>query len=588
MSDDSTLTAFYRIFQGNSSFYIHHQAPFTKEGNKMKASWCGFAKYGSKSFPDIPSSCSEGDYVPLTKEQYREHLNGGNGLSVVPLCNTPDKKNVCYFAVIDIDVYGVNFTWLVKRLYSVGFKFAAFLSKSGGLHLYFLFSKAEPAKEVIETLTKIVQLFGLNKLYVNEKNKSKVEIFPKQAVFVQGDKQANGIFLPFYNAANKNGNKCVNKMLNTEGKLVGIEKAIPLIGDMFTSLKEMEEVLKSLPYGDAPYCIQMILLTGALAENDGRNNFLFSAGIYLKKKYKENFFDRFEDMNKCLEVPLEDRDVVTIYNSVTDQTKNYDSYFCKKSPCSDYCDKGLCKQREFGLGRTRNNYSTGADCWGQLTRYDAGDGKEPYYTWEVRVEEGGEFKTIQIDSHKDLLNQVVMQQNCLRDLNWIPNRVKDDVWVATVLKGLIGIEERTIKIKKETDTTEMSLLHEAFVKFLAHKQVQNSAPYMIKVGQVYHADGVYYFTTTGLMKFLSLEKQTLGRVNLRTELMRYGCTEGEVTYKNSKGEEVKIACWEKTDDEELLGMDSFYEDVYEGYEDILQKITVNKDVKEDTNDEERF
>jgi len=78
MSDDNTLKAFYRIFQGNSAFFVCHQKPFAEKEGKLKASWCGFAAYGTKSFPKIPEGLEKGDLVPVTKERYREHLNGGS------------------------------------------------------------------------------------------------------------------------------------------------------------------------------------------------------------------------------------------------------------------------------------------------------------------------------------------------------------------------------------------------------------------------------------------------------------------------------------------------------------------------------
>jgi len=592
MSNDDTLTAFYRIFQGNSAFYVHHQKPFAEKEGKLMASWCGFAKYGTKSFPKIPEGFEDGDLVPVTKEHYREHLNGGNGIGIAPLLNTKDRNNVCYFAAIDIDVYDTTFTRLVSRLYQLGFKFAAFLSKSGGLHLYFFFTIAEPGEKVIEALNKIVEVFGLNRLFVNGKKKSKVEVFPKQATFIPGDKNANGIFLPFYNS--KGG--CKNKMLTAEGKLMGIVQAIPVIGSMFTSVKEIHDTLSNLPYSDAPFCIQTILLTGALAENDGRNNFLFSAAIYLKKKYRDGFEKSLlEEMNNCLEAPLEDKDVTSVYNSATDKEKNYEAYSCKKSPCSDYCDKRLCRLREFGPERDRNNRFTGANCWGLLTKYEAGGGKEPYYTWQVRIKEGEEFRTVHIDCHKDLLNQSAVQANCLRDLNWVPFTVKQNDWIDTVLKGLANIDDdpdRIIKVPSAADTTEMSMLRESFMKFLTHKQIQkNTRPYMVKTGQVYHADGAYYFDTRGLLDFLRMEKYSLGKFNLGTWLVdEQKCIQdAELTYETAKGERKSIKCWKKLETPELLGMDTFYEDMYESAADILQKNKLDKEDKEkDYGDNTKF
>jgi hypothetical protein len=577
MTEQKALDLFYGIFRGNLSFFVKHQAPFTKKEGKLKASWCGFAVYNKRNPP--PAGKELKDLIPVTKDLYKDHLNGGDGIAIAPLTNTQDERNVCFYAVIDIDVYGVNFTWLVNRLYQAGFKFAAFLSKSGGLHIYFFFAKAEPGDKVIEALEKVVEVYGLSHLFVNEKSKGKIEVFPKQAAFVPGEENVNCLLLPFYNTANKSK----QTMLTAEGKLIGLKKALPLIEGMFTSVKEVKSTLEALPYGDAPYCVQVILLTGALAENDGRNNFLFHAALYLKKKHTEDFKDALREMNDCLEVPLEEADIDSIYTSVT--TKGYDKYPCKAQPCTGYCDKKLCALREYGVGG-RHNHFTGADCWGDISRVMTED---PYYLWEVRVNPEDEFKTIQVASEDDLHNQSVIQKCCWRYLNWAPFRVKDNEWIATVNKSMIGIESRQIQVPKETDTTETGMLYRLFVRYLAHKQIQNGQPYMVQLGQVYYSGGVYHFTTDGIMNFLRFENFSLRGVNLQTQLSRYGCAAGELRYKTPKGGERAIKCWVKPEDDELRTMGVFYEDVYDGNADIIQKNKLdNEQGREAVNGDTKF
>jgi len=582
MSDNAVLNAFYSIFRGNKLFFVKHQPPFTEAEGKVKAAWCGFAVY-SKKYDPPPEGKSEKDLIPLTIEHYREHLNGGNGLAVCPVMNVEDsegnviKRNVCYFAAIDIDVTA-SFTHLICRMYQHGFQFIAVRSKSGGLHIYFFFKEAEPADKVIETLSRIVQVFGLDRLYVSSKQKSRVEIFPKQASFVPGDKNANCLFLPFYNT--KNGSP--NRMINAEGQLMGITKALPVIETMFTSVGEIEGIINRLPYSDAPFCVQMILLTGALEERDGRNCFLFSAAIYLKKKYGGNFLSELEEMNRCFQSPLEDSEVASVYNSVTDKDKNYENYSCKKPPCADYCDKRLCKARKYAPYRDRNNHLTGAEYWGRLYRYDTGEDTEPYFKWEIQVPERNTPEMVQIDSHEDLLSQIKVQQCCLRDLNWVPLKVSENDWIGNVMKGLLGIEEepgRIIKVPLAADTSKKGMLRESFMKFLTHKQIQkNGQPYMVKHGQVYYEGGVFYFDTRGLLDFLRLEKHELGRFNLGNWLVQQGCVQdAELPYQTPKGEQRSLSCWKKPETPELRAMNIFYDDVYDGDADIIQKIPVDKE-----------
>jgi hypothetical protein len=369
-------------------------------------------------------------------------------------------------------------------------------------------------------------------------------------------------------------------MLTAEGKLLGIAKALPVIKGMYTSLKEINSVLDALPYGDAPYCIQAVLLAGALAENDGRNNFLFSAAVYLKKKYGEGFEGVLDEMNGRLEAPLGQDEVDGIYKSVT--SKGFDGYLCDSQPCAGYCNKKLCALREYGAGKQWNNRFTGADCWGDLSKVMA---EEPYYLWEVRVKPGGDFKPVRVDSVDDLQNQSAMQKRCWRDLNWAPFRVKDNDWIATVNKAMEGIENRLIPVDKETDTTEMGELRGLFLRFLTHKQTQKGQPYTVKLGQVYCEGGVYYFTTEGILDFLRFEKFRLGKINLREQLIAYGCSAGEVRYKTQKGEEKSVACWKKPGDAELAEMDAFYEDVYDGDADIIQKMGTRKEEEGGDGDE---
>jgi hypothetical protein len=298
---------------------------------------------------------------------------------------------------------------------------------------------------------------------------------------------------------------------------------------------------------------------------------LFSAAIYLKKKHKDKFTsDLLQDMNAYLEAPLEQKDIDSIYTSVT--THGYDHYSCKNPPCADYCDKKLCALREYGIGNEKRNHFTGADCWGELSRVMA---KNPYYVWDVRVNPEDEFKPVRVDSERDLRSQAVMQELCWRDLNWAPFRVKENDWTATVNKAMEGIGNRQIPVPQGTDTTELGRLHGLFTKYLTRKQIQRGQPYMVRQGQVYHADGIYYFSTDGIIDFLRFETFTQRGVNVHDELIPYGCADGEIRYKTAKGEEKIIKCWTRPDDAELLEMDSFYEEVYDGNADIIRKIKLD-------------
>jgi hypothetical protein len=110
----------------------------------------------------------------------------------------------------------------------------------------------------------------------------------------------------------------------------------------------------------------------------------------------------------------------------------------------------------------------------------------------------------------------------------------------------------------------------------------------VRLLSVYHADGTYYFSTEGLKRFLDAERFSLRGYNLYNHLKMYGCSEGELKYVTPKGEERIIRCWKKPDDAELLEMTTFYEDIYDGDEDSIQKNPLTKEEKESSSDGVKF
>jgi hypothetical protein len=151
---------------------------------------------------------------------------------------------------------------------------------------------------------------------------------------------------------------------------------------------------------------------------------------------------------------------------------------------------------------------------------------------------------------------------------------------------MTGIDDRTTTVSKEMDTTELGEIYDLFLRYLTHSQIHNGKPQMVRMGRVYHAEGAYYFTTGGIREFLRTKKFSMGRINLHDQLQAYGCFEGELAYKTAKGTEKTVKCWKKLDDEELLEMDAFYDEVYDGDADTPRKSASDNDQEEGNGDEE--
>lgn len=577
MDAEKLLRDYYAVFHGSRDKYVIHQPPFKKESTgKNKASRVFYALLNPRSKDKIKK--------PVSIEDYRMHLNGEQGCAIEPLCNVTDDdgnivaRNMCYYGVIDIDVYGEPgmFLHLIRRMYAVGWKFTAYQSKSSGLHIYFMFKKAEPAGQVIELLQKIIKVYGLDMLYCDDKHKSKVEYFPMHATEVPGE-DGKCVFLPYFNAGS---GKAMNRMITVDGTFVGLEKALESIKQNYTTVNEMTETLEKLPYSDAPYCIQMMALTGALSANAGRNNFYFHACVYFKKKYGKDYdyLPELLDLDNCMEAPLQYEDMQGIESTMASANSKEWSYSCRKDPMCSYCNKKECRERQYS-GTQKNdaktNEITGADMLGPISKVLA---RQPYYLWEIAAP-GKEPKMVRFEDASELRNQLTVQVKCIDQLGWMPQQVKNNVWIDIVNECMEGMSEREIEVSAESDTTELNELHMLLVKYLTHRQVMNGASYMINAGQVYKEGEKYYFSTEGVKDYLRIERYNLGRTNLREELIRFGCTEGTVKYTTKAGKEVSLRCWVKSEDKELEQRFEYYDDMYE--QDALRAAAIKLAKKDD-------
>ena len=153
-----------------------------------------------------------------------------------------------------------------------------------------------------------------------------------------------------------------------------------------------------------------------------------------------------------------------------------------------------------------------------------------------------------------------------------------------------GIENRQIAVDAQSDTTGLSELDNLLSNYLTHRQIQNGAAYMVQVGQVFNSDGYLYFSTDGIKEFLRVERFNLGRTNLREELLRYGCEEGELHYTSRNGIGRVIKCWKKQIDDALEEKMVFYEDIYAQDIDRAATIELAKEKLKSTDDldEDRF
>lgn len=463
----SMLADFMDIFSGNSFNYGTHQYNFNGDGKEE-------GKNATVT------------NTQLTMYQYKAHLSGELGLGIIPI----DEKSESRFGVIDIDVYDEDLNMFITAIEESNFPLVPFRSKSGGLHIYLFLRESVNAKMLIDILNDVVTLLGLD-LFVKRKLNRIVEIFPKQAKIKPGS-IGSWINIPYYDA-----DKTRQYAIHSKKKLT-LDECLTYIKQKRCSLAELTEIMTDLPYKDGPPCLQTISMLPIMGANSGRNNFLFSFGVYLKKMDPEFWEQKLHTINSNMLVPLSNNELeVTIISSL--RRKDY-TYKCNEAPCIDYCRKSICTTRDFGIGK-EGGYFSGLE-YGRFVQVKT---LEPYYEWEIKVIGDEKFKTIRFKNEQDLIGQDLFLRLCVRELHILPNKLKQSEWFKLVNQALTTME--TVLTNQEDDTTPIGIFKQLFIEFLTTRAMaQNKQQILNK--RVYHDEKAkcYYFRASDLIDFVFVAK----------------------------------------------------------------------------------
>ena len=513
MISNIEVKRFTQLFRGKTNTYVKNELPKEKP------------EAGQKIKTKITNNEGKVDENLLLN-----HLEGKFGVGICPV----NAEGKCFFGVLDIDYYKPKIKRVLHFIREYQLPLLPFRSKSGGLHVYLMMSKAVSAKTMRELLNQISYYFSLDTLY----GKGKVEVFPKQD---KAEGFGSSVTLPYFNAENP-----YTYLLDLDGNMVEFKEALTYIQEHFTSVEAVKSTLDKLPYNDAPPCIQRILLSEEVGDEDsGRNNFLFSYAVYAKKKYGNGFEDYVREINESFACPLEDSAVEQTCESVKN---NEYLYKCKDVPCNSFCNKTDCRKREFGLGKDKGHFMD-VD-FGQLYRYKTA---EPYYIWKLRLQGQEQWRDVVFKDEGYLLDQRNFAKMCVRYLNKAPYHVSDNDWCNTlnsVLPNIIDVE-----VKEETDTSGTSMLKNAFVEYLSNKQSRRDCPFQINVGLCVRqeSNGVakYYFTHKGFTDYLRTQKISFDYSMLRETLKSFGAIEDTLVYMNAHDEQINFPCWSKAEDVDI-------------------------------------
>tara|TARA_B100001248_G_scaffold78995_1_gene57071 strand:+ start:3720 stop:5243 length:1524 start_codon:yes stop_codon:yes gene_type:complete len=445
----------------------------------------------------ISKELSDDDLLKL----WNDHLSGKQSVGIVSI----DEHNTCVWGAIDVDEYQLDLKGLAKKLVKHELPLVLCRSKSGGAHIYLFIEEPVSASLLQRKLRQLAASIGFGQ----------AEIFPKQTKLLldRGDRGST-LNMPYFGGENSTRYAYGDKgQALTPEEFLAYAETITLSKTQLEKL-EASPLTESVDWLDqSPPCLQHLVVQGF--PKGTRNSGLFNVGVFLRKKYPDDWEKRLEDVNmQYMQPPLGAQEVLTIGKQL--QRKDY-FYRCNDQPIASHCNSPLCRTRKHGIGA-----NGGTPLFSNLTKQDS---DPPIWFLDV---EGGRLE-LETD---DLLNQNRFQRKCMDALNKIPPKVKENVWRQIIQQLLDALTVVEVPKESSTEGHFMELL-EAFCterparerdELLLHK------PWTDK--------GRTYFRLADLMEYLHRHNFKEYQRNRLTSKLKQ--LHGEPYFFNIKGKGINV------------------------------------------------
>lgn len=432
---------------------------------------------------------------PVTTALWQRHLDGTDPLGIIPIREDAQ----CLWGCIDVDQYDLDHSAIAKEIEKRSLPLVLCKSKSGGAHAFLFLREAAPAEDIRARLRQLSASMGWGDS----------EIFPKQTQILsdRGD-LGNWLNMP-YLGGDKTERYAVKK---TGGGMT--------LSEFLSYAEARRVVLGSVPepgepqdesLNDGPPCLQHLATVGF--PEGGRNNGLFSLGIFCKKKFGSKWKEMLEAYNRQFMIPpLSSEEVLAVINGL--EKKDY-NYKCKDKPIVDYCNPTLCRTRKFGVGGA-GKYPT----INSMSKLDAGENT----LWFLDIEDQRiELTTSQLQNYREF------QRICMEALTTFFLPMKAETWANMVGEAMANA---TI-IEASPDITVMGHFMELLEQFLMNRHAGTKIDDILLGKPVFvDEEKKHYLRLLDLMVFLESKNfKSWGRNTIGKRLEEMG---GK-TFLNIKG-----------------------------------------------------
>ncbi len=432
---------------------------------------------------------------------WENHLAGKQSIGIVPI----DENNSCVWGAIDVDEYQLDLKSLSKKIAKYELPLIVCRSKSGGAHVYLFVSEPVSASMIQRKLRQLAAALGFGQ----------AEIFPKQTQLLleRGDRGST-LNMPFFGGENS-----TRYAYGLKGEALSPQEFLTLAEEKCLTPESLESLeinplTENIDWLDqSPPCLQHLVVQGF--PKGTRNSGLFNIGVFLRKKYPDDWEKRIEEINvQYMQPPLVAQEVLTVIKQLN--RKDY-FYRCNDQPIASHCNSPLCRTKKFGIGA-----SSGTPLFSNLTKQDS---EPPIWFLDV---EGGRLE-LETD---DLLNQNRFQRKCMDALNKIPPKVKENVWRQIIQQLLDSLT--IVEVPKESSTEGHFL--ELLETFCTERPARERDELLLH--KPWTNKGKTYFRLNDLMEYLHRNNfKDYPRNKLTAKLKQLS---GEPHFFNIKGKGVNV------------------------------------------------
>ena len=422
------------------------------------------------------------NYEDLTEEVYQAHLEGKLSIGIQP-CN---ENSEVKFGVIDIDPKdydSFNKKFFLEKIQEYNLPLVPVASKSGGLHL-FIFMKTFTSASVVKSF--------LSNLLPTFKLKPDCEIFPKQTQLTKDDETGQLRPGQFINLPYLGGNQ--RQAVNVDGTTFTLDQFMQVIEANLVDKERLKDITESIEkqdmegvdedFADGPPCLAILSKLTADPDFDGKDRFMYNYHVFMKMKFADNW------QQKVKNAPVKyfsgehanAWDDKVLNAKVKSWNRSTKGYTCTQSPISEYCKKGICVKKKYGvLAGSKGSYPV-------LTNLKKVDlDPEPEYEFDVTKPDGIGTATVHCRSVEHLNDQRKRRNSIAKAAGFLPPLIKGDQ-EQTVMDALYATQKI---VHPPVGTSPKEKLHDVLHAKINGPRATSDAAF--KTGSVLIENDMAYF-----------------------------------------------------------------------------------------------